>query len=62
MSNRVNPKRAVFENLARIGTALSSPVRLELLELLAQGERGVDELATLTGASVANTSPAPAEA
>ena len=56
MSNPVNPKRAVFENLARIGTALSSPVRLELLELLAQGERGVEELATLTGASVANTS------
>ncbi len=56
MSNHVNPKRAVFENLARIGTALSSAVRLELLELLAQGERGVDELAGLTGASVANTS------
>ena len=56
MSNPVNPKRAVFENLARIGTALSSPVRLELLELLAQGERGVEELAALTGASVANTS------
>ena len=56
MSNAINPKRAVFENLARIGTALSSPVRLELLELLAQGERGVEELATLTGASVANTS------
>ena len=56
MSNPVNPKRAVFENLARIGTALSSPVRLELLELLAQGERGVEDLATLTGASVANTS------
>jgi rhodanese-related sulfurtransferase/DNA-binding transcriptional ArsR family regulator len=56
LSIPVNPKRAVFANLARIGTALSSPVRLELLELLAQGERGVDELATLTGASVANTS------
>lgn len=56
MSIPVNPKRAVFENLARLGTALSSAVRLELLELLAQGERGVDELATLTGASVANTS------
>jgi len=56
LSNPVNPKRAVFENLARIGTALSSPVRLELLELLAQAERGVEELATLTGASVANTS------
>jgi rhodanese-related sulfurtransferase len=56
LSNPVNPKRAVFENLARIGSALSSAVRLELLELLAQGERGVDELATLTGAGVANTS------
>jgi rhodanese-related sulfurtransferase len=56
LSNPVNPKRAVFENLARIGTALSSPVRLEILELLAQGERSVDELATLTGATVANTS------
>ncbi len=56
MSNPVNPKREILANLARIGTALSSAVRLELLELLAQGERGVDELAQLTGASVANTS------
>ena len=56
MSNPVIPKREVFANLARIGTALSSPVRLELLELLAQGERSVDELSTLTGATVANTS------
>jgi rhodanese-related sulfurtransferase/DNA-binding HxlR family transcriptional regulator len=56
LSNHVNPKREVFQNLARIGTALSSAVRLELLELLAQGERSVDELATLTGVSVANTS------
>jgi rhodanese-related sulfurtransferase/DNA-binding transcriptional ArsR family regulator len=56
MSTNVNPKREVFENLARIGTALSSPVRLDLLELLSQGERNVEELATLTGATVANTS------
>jgi rhodanese-related sulfurtransferase/DNA-binding transcriptional ArsR family regulator len=56
LSNLVNPKRAVYENLARIGTALSSAVRLELLELVAQGERSVDELSTLTGATVANTS------
>jgi rhodanese-related sulfurtransferase/biotin operon repressor len=56
LSNPIPPKRAVFENLARIGNALSSAVRLELLELLAQGERSVDELAKLTGASVANTS------
>jgi rhodanese-related sulfurtransferase/DNA-binding transcriptional ArsR family regulator len=51
-----NPKRAIFESLARVGTALSSATRLEFLELLAQGERSVDELATLTGVSVANTS------
>ena len=56
MSTAPNPKREVFHNLARIGTALSSAVRLEFLELLAQGERSVDQLATLTGASVANTS------
>ena len=56
MSNAVNPKREVFENLARIGTALASPVRLDLLELLAQGERSVDELSALTGATVANAS------
>jgi rhodanese-related sulfurtransferase/biotin operon repressor len=51
-----NPKRAIFESLARVGTALSSATRLEFLELLAQSERSVDELATLTGVSVANTS------
>jgi rhodanese-related sulfurtransferase len=56
LSTLINPKREVFENLARIATALSSPVRLDLLELLAQGERSVDELARLTGATVANTS------
>src|SRR5262245_8023494 len=50
------PKRELFEQLARIGTALSSALRLEFLELLAQGERSVDELATLTGTTVANTS------
>ena len=51
-----NPKRDVFANLARIGTALSSPIRIEFLELLAQSERSVDQLAKLTGVSVANTS------
>ena len=56
MSTAPNPKRDVFHNLARIGTALSSALRLEFLELLAQGERSVDQLATLTGTAVANTS------
>lgn len=51
-----NAKRDVFANLARIGTALSSPTRIEFLELLAQAERSVEQLATLTGATVANTS------
>lgn len=52
----INPKREVFANLARVGTALSSPTRIEFLELLAQAERSVEQLATLTGATIANTS------
>jgi rhodanese-related sulfurtransferase len=51
-----SPKREVFANLARVGTALSSPTRIEFLELLAQTERSVEQLATLTGTTVANTS------
>jgi len=51
-----NPKREILAHLARMGTALSSPVRLEFLELLAQGERSVEQLSTLTGTAVANTS------
>ena len=55
MSSR-SPKQDLFTQLARIGTALSSGVRLEILELLSQSERSVDDLSTLTGAAVANTS------
>ena len=51
-----SPKRDVFAQLARIGNALSSAVRLELLELLSQGERSVDQLSLLTGTTVANAS------
>src|SRR5215831_20606226 len=49
-------KDELFEQFARIGKALSSGRRLELLELLAQGERAVEDLAVQTGQSVANTS------
>ncbi|HZC78074.1 MAG TPA: metalloregulator ArsR/SmtB family transcription factor, partial [Ktedonobacterales bacterium] len=42
--------------LARIGTVLSSPTRIEFLELLAQSERSVEQLAALSGTAVANTS------
>ena len=49
-------KDQLFEQFARIGKGLASGRRLELLELLAQGERTVEELARETGMSVANTS------
>jgi rhodanese-related sulfurtransferase len=42
-------KQALFEQLARIPKAVAHPGRLELLDLLAQGERSVDELAQVTG-------------
>jgi DNA-binding transcriptional ArsR family regulator len=49
-------KNRLYGQLARLGKALSSPVRLEILELLAQGERSVDSLATEMDLSLANTS------
>src|SRR6266581_4752314 len=49
-------KDQLFEQFARIGKALSSGRRLELLELLAQRERTVEELAAETAMSVANCS------
>lgn len=51
-----SPKHHLFEQLARIAAALGSAARLDLLELLAQGERSVEQLSSLTGLSVANTS------
>lgn len=49
-------KNAVYEQLARIGKALSSGPRLEILDLLCQGPRTVEALAHQVGQSVANTS------
>src|SRR5258708_1541828 len=49
-------KDRLYGQFARIGKALSSPHRLEILELLAQRERTVDSLATEIGLSLANTS------
>jgi ArsR family transcriptional regulator len=51
-----SPKRVIFEQLAGVARALGSAHRLELLELLAQTERSVDELAGLCGLTVANAS------
>ena len=49
-------KNQVYEQFARIGKALSSAHRLELLEVLAQGEHSVEELARETGMPIANAS------
>jgi len=42
-------KQMLYEQVARIGKALASPKRLELIELLAQGEKSVDLLARQAG-------------
>lgn len=49
-------KDPLYEEFARIGKALASPQRLELLDLLAQGERNVETLAREASLSVANAS------
>src|SRR3990172_11764617 len=49
-------KDAIYRQLARVGKAVASPRRLELLDLLAQGPQTVERLARETGQSVANTS------
>jgi len=49
-------KDQLFEQFARIGKALANPHRLELLDLLAQAERTVEDLSREAGMSVASTS------
>jgi rhodanese-related sulfurtransferase len=49
-------KDACYGQLARVGKALASPKRLELLDLLCQTERSVEALAAETRMSVANAS------
>ena len=49
-------KDALFEAIAVMGKAFASPVRLELLDLLAQAPRTVEDLARANGQSTANTS------
>jgi rhodanese-related sulfurtransferase len=55
MSTRQS-KEALFEAIAGMGKAFASPRRLELIDLLAQGPRSVDELARASGQSTANAS------
>ena len=51
-----SPKRAVFEQLAVVARALANAHRVELIELVAQGERSVEDLARLAGLTVTNAS------
>ena len=49
-------KDPLYAQFARIGHALASPVRLELLDLLGQGEKTVEALAEQSGAGIKNAS------
>ena len=51
-----NLKQQLFEQFARVGKAISSPVRLDLLECLGQGQRSVEALAEKCGLPVSNAS------
>jgi rhodanese-related sulfurtransferase len=49
-------KKSMYEQFARIGKAVSSPKRLELLDLLSQGERTVEVLAKEAMTNITNAS------
>ncbi|MGW7533334.1 ArsR/SmtB family transcription factor [Amycolatopsis sp. NPDC054798] len=56
MSENPGPHEVLFEQFARVGKALGSPKRLELLDVLAQGERSVEVLARRTGLKLTTAS------
>src|SRR3989440_9614835 len=56
MAESRHAKDALFEAISVMGKAFASPVRLELLDLLAQAPRSVDELARASGQTNANAS------
>ena len=49
-------KDSIFEQFARVAASFGSPKRGEIVDLLAQGERTVESIASATGMSLANTS------
>lgn len=54
--NKRDFKNKVYEELAKITKALGNPHRLEIIELLAQAEFSVEQIASQTNLSVANAS------
>src|SRR5919204_3895690 len=56
MSGQRSAKNALFDAFASVAQGLGSGRRAEIVDVLAQGDRSVDELAREIGQSVANTS------
>lgn len=56
MINERDVKDLLYQEFARIGKSLSSPKRLEILDLLSQGPKSVETLSKCTAMSVANVS------
>jgi rhodanese-related sulfurtransferase/DNA-binding transcriptional ArsR family regulator len=54
--NRREAKSTLYEVFARVGKGLANPKRLELLDLLAQGERSVESLASAAGLGMSTAS------
>jgi rhodanese-related sulfurtransferase len=52
----MKPKRRMFAHVAVLAKVFASPVRVEIVDLLAQAPRNVEALAALTGQSIANVS------
>jgi len=49
-------KNAIFDGLSKLLKALSNPYRLEIIEILSQGEKSVEGIVQATGMSIANAS------
>lgn len=56
MAGRRDAKDALYDGFAEVAKALASGRRAEIVDVLAQGERSVEEIATELGQTVANTS------
>jgi rhodanese-related sulfurtransferase/DNA-binding transcriptional ArsR family regulator len=56
LAEKSRDKLAMYGEFARVGQVLGNPLRLQLLDLLAQAERSVEDLATVAAATVGNTS------
>ncbi|MEU2255174.1 metalloregulator ArsR/SmtB family transcription factor [Nocardia xishanensis] len=56
MSELTGRKAALYDHIARVGKALGNGRRLQILDLLAQGERTVESIATATGMNLTTAS------